>query len=185
VVTIPSNARDLLVSLIGGDRRASRSEIEKLIIYGLGEKRIDVPDVMAVVTDATNPVMDSLIDAAFAGWANEVEANFAKVQLSGTAASTIAGALVRQAATLHLHRLTLDAGAQVDELIKRPASGIHFSRSKAMRAALTTWTSRRLERLIAQLGDISLEVRRNARLAYPTLERTLLMIARDARSRAS
>jgi hypothetical protein len=50
--------------------------------------------------------------------------------------------------------------------------------------ALNTWSSRRLERLIAQLGDISLEVRRNARLAYPTLERTLLMIARDAKSRS-
>ena len=36
------------------------------------------PDVMAVVTDATNPAMDGLIDAAFAGAANEVEVNFAK-----------------------------------------------------------------------------------------------------------
>jgi DNA polymerase III subunit delta len=184
-VTIAPSACDLLASLLGGDRRASRSEIEKLILYALGEKRIDVPDIIAVVTDATNPVMDSLIDAAFAGWPNEVEANFAKVQLSGTAASAIAGALVRQAAALHLLRLTLDAGAHVDDLIKRPASGVHFSRAKAVRAALTTWTSRRLERLIAQLGDISLEVRRNSRLAYPTMERTLLMIARDARSRAS
>jgi DNA polymerase-3 subunit delta len=184
-VTITPSARDLLVSLIGGDRRASRSEIEKLILYSLGEKRIDVTDVIAVVTDATSPVMDSLIDAAFAGWANEVESNFAKVQLSGTAASTIAGALVRQAAALHMHRLTIDAGVHVDDLIKRPASGIHFSRAKAVRAALTTWTARRLERLIGQLGDISLEVRRNSRLAYPIMERTLLMIARDAKSRAS
>jgi DNA polymerase III subunit delta len=184
-MTITSSARDLLASLIGGDRRASRSEIEKLILYGLGEKRLDVPDVMAVVTDATNPVMDSLIDAAFAGWPGEVEANFGKVQSSGTAASTIAAALVRQAAALHMHRLTIDAGTSVDELIKRPASGIHFSRTKAVRAALTAWTSRRLERVIAQLGEISLEARRNSRLAYPVMERTLLMIAQAARSRAS
>jgi DNA polymerase-3 subunit delta len=180
-LSITPAARDLLASLIGGDRRASRSEIEKLILYAMGEKRIDVPDVMAVVTDATNPVMDSLIDAAFAGAANDVETNFAKVQLSGTAASAIAGALVRQAAHLHTLRLTADSGVPVDDLLKR--QGVHFSRTRAVSIALQAWTSRRLERLLGQLGDISLEVRRNAKLAYPVMERTLLMIARATRSR--
>jgi DNA polymerase-3 subunit delta len=182
-MTITTGARDLLASLIGGDRRASRSEIEKLILYAMGEKRIDVPDVMAVVTDATNPVMDSLIDAAFAGLANDVEMNFAKVQLSGTAASAIAGALIRQAAALHMSRLAVDSGASIDDVLKR--QGVHFSRTRAVSAALQSWTSRRLERVIAQLGATSLEVRRNAALAYPTMERTLLMIARAARSRES
>jgi DNA polymerase III delta subunit len=125
--------------------------------------------------------MDNLIDAAFAGAANDVEANFAKVQLSGTAASAIAGALVRQAASLHMLRLAADSGVPIEELLKR--QGVHFSRTRAVSAALQAWTSRRLERLIGQLGDISLEVRRNAKLAYPMMERALLMIARAARSR--
>jgi DNA polymerase III subunit delta len=182
-MTITPGARDLLASLIGGDRRASRSEIEKLILYARGEKRIDVPDVMAVVTDATNPAMDGLIDAAFAGFANDVEVNFAKIQSSGTAATAIAGALIRQAAALHMFRLAVDSGAPIEDVLKR--QGLHFSRTRAVGAALRSWTSRRLERLIAQLGDISLEARRNSALAYPTMERTLLMIARDAKSRSS
>jgi DNA polymerase-3 subunit delta len=182
-MTITPAARDLLASLIGGDRRASRSEIEKLILYAMGEKRIDVQEVMAVVADATNPAMDSLIDAAFAGAANDVEVNFPKVQSSGTAATAIAGALVRQAATLHMLRLAVESGALVDDVLKR--QGVHFSRAKAVAAALQAWTPRRLERLIVQLGDISLEVRRNAKLAYPAVERALLMIARAARIRES
>jgi DNA polymerase-3 subunit delta len=180
-VTIIPAARDLLASLIGGDRRASRSEIEKLILYALGEKRIDVTDVIAVVTDATNPVMDSLIDAAFAGAANDVETNFAKVQSSGTAATTIASALVRQAGTLHTLRLAVDSGIPVDEILKR--QGVHFSRTRAVGAALQAWTARRLERLIGQLGDISLDVRRDSKLGYAKMERALLMIARATRSR--
>jgi DNA polymerase III delta subunit len=60
---------------------------------------------------------------------------------------------------------------------------VHFSRTRAVRAALQAWTSGRLERLIGQLGAISLEVRRNSRLAYPAIERALLMIARAARSK--
>jgi DNA polymerase III subunit delta len=180
-ITIIPAARDLLVSLIGGDRRASRSEIEKLTLYALGEKRIDVPDVMAVVSDATNPVMDSLIDAAFAGAAADVETNFAKVQSSGAAATTIASALVRQAAILHVLRLAVDSGVPVDDVLKR--QGVHFSRTRAVAAALQAWTARRLERLIGQLGDISLDVRRDSQLGYPKMERALLMIARAARSR--
>jgi DNA polymerase III subunit delta len=180
-MTITPSARELLASLIGGDRRASRSEIEKLILYAMGEKRIDVPDVIAVVTDATSPVMDGLVDAAFAGFASDVESHFAKIQSSGTAATAIAGALVRQAGALHMLRLAVESGASVDELLKRQA--VHFSRTKAVSTALQTWTPRRLERLIGQLGEISLEVRRNSKLAYPMIERALLMIARAARSR--
>ncbi len=181
-MTITPGARELLASLIGGDRRASRSEIEKLILYTLGEERIDVPDIMAVVTDATSPVMDSLIDAAFAGFANEVESHFAKIQASGTAPSTIAGALVRQAASLHLLRLAMESGASFDDVVKRQA--VHFSRTKAVRTALQAWTPRRLERVLGQLGDISLEVRRSSKLGYPMIERALLMIARAAQSRS-
>jgi DNA polymerase III subunit delta len=180
-IAITPNARDLLASLIGGDRRASRSEIDKLILYAAGERRIDVGDVTAVVSDATNPAMESLIDAAFAGLTGEVETHFAKVQASGASASAIVGALVRHTAALHLLRLSVESGAALDDVLKRQA--VHFSRTRAVRAAVQAWTPRRLERLIAQLGDLSLAVRRNSKLAYPMTERALLMIARAARSR--
>ncbi len=180
-ISITPNARALLLSLIGGDRRASRSEIEKLALYALGQGSIDVPDVMAVVADATIPAIDSLIDAAFAGWTNEVEINFAKVQSSGISASTIAAAAVRQAAALHVFRLSAETGTSVDEVIRRATPAIHFSRVKAVRAALEMWTSKRLERVISQLGEMTLEVRKNSKLAYPTVQRALLSIAIAAR----
>jgi DNA polymerase III subunit delta len=182
-MSITANARALLTSLIGGDRRASRSEIEKLTLYALGANRIDLPDVMAVVADATIPAVDSLIDAAFAGWASDIEVHFWKVQSSGTSASTIAAASIRQAGALHLFRLALESGTSVDDLFRRTTPAIHFSRVRAVRAALETWTSKRLERLIGQLGETSLEVRKNSKLAYPIVRRTLLLIATAARRR--
>jgi DNA polymerase-3 subunit delta len=180
-LSITPNARALLTSLIGGDRRASRSEIEKLTLYSLRERSIDVPDVMAVVADATIPALDSLIDAAFAGGATEVETNFGKVQSSGVSASTIAAASVRQAAALHLFRLAVESGTSVDDLFRRATPAIHFSRVRALRAALDTWTSKRLERAIGQLGETALEVRKNSKLAYPIAQRALLSIAMAAR----
>src|SRR5215468_7437329 len=77
-ITIAADARALLASLFGGDRRASRSEIEKLALYALGRSSIEVSDVVAVVADATVPAVDATVDAAFAGRANDVESSFAK-----------------------------------------------------------------------------------------------------------
>jgi DNA polymerase-3 subunit delta len=179
-MAITPNAKVLLTSLIGGDRRASRSEIEKLTVYALGENSIDVPDVMAVVADATVAAVDSLIDAAFAGWASDVEINFGKVQSSGVSASTIAAAFVRQTSALHMLRLAVESGTSIDDLLRRTPA-IHFSRVKAVRAALETWTASRLERLIAQLGETSLEVRKNSKLAYPIIQRALISTVTAAR----
>jgi DNA polymerase III subunit delta len=182
-IAITPSARALLVSLIGGDRSASRSEIEKLTLYALGKNSIDVPDVMAVVADATLPAVDSLIDAAFAGWTGDVEINFGKVKSSGVSASTIAAACIRQAAALHMFRLAVESGTSIDDLLRRTTPAIHFSRVKAVRAALEIWTSNRLERVIGQLGDTSLEVRKNSKLAYVIVQRALISIAMAARRR--
>ncbi len=180
-MTITPSARALLVSLIGGDRCASRSEIEKLTLYALNKRSIDVPDVMAVAADATLPAVDSLIDAAFAGWANDIEINFGKVKSSGVSASTIAAACIRQAAALHMFRLAVESGTPVDDLLRRATPAIHFTRVKAVRTALELWTSNRLERVIGQLGDTSLEVRKSAKLAHLIAQRALISIVMAAR----
>jgi hypothetical protein len=52
---------------------------------------------------------------------------------------------------------------------------------KAVRAALESWSSSRLERLIAQLGETSLEVRKNSKLAYAIIQRALMSTAMAAR----
>jgi len=180
-MSIAADARALLVSLIGGDRRASRSEIEKLALYAVGGKSIKVEDVMAVVTDATVPALDAMIDAAFAGRANDVEINFNKVRSSGTSANTMAAAAVRQATALHRFRIAVDSGSPIDDVIKRATPAVHFSRERAVRTALQTWSPGRLERLIGQLGDAMLEVRKNSDLAYLIIQRALLSIAVAAR----
>ena len=51
-LTIAPDARAALVSLIGGDRQASRSEIRKLALYAHGKGRVELDDVLAVVADA-------------------------------------------------------------------------------------------------------------------------------------
>ena len=65
----------------------------------------------------------------------------------------------------------------------RGAPPVHFTRKKAVEAALRTWTPPRLLRAMAQLAEASLDMRRNAALAEAIAQRTLLSIAVSARRR--
>src|SRR5690349_21225588 len=66
-LAIAPDAREALAPLLGGDRRASRAELRKLMLYAHGRERIELDDVMAVVADASALGLETLVDAAFAG----------------------------------------------------------------------------------------------------------------------
>jgi DNA polymerase-3 subunit delta len=50
---IAADARAVLMSLLGGDRQASRNELRKLALYAHGKGEIELDDVMTVVSDAS------------------------------------------------------------------------------------------------------------------------------------
>ncbi len=178
-LTITADARALLASLIGGDRRASRSEVRKLALYAHGKKGADVDDVLAVVADASALALDGVVDAAFAGRAPEVETQFAKVRAAGTYPGVIIGAALRQVAQLHRARLAIDSGTPISDAIP----GLNFRRKTQVEAALAAWTPARLERIMAQLAEASLEVRRRPALSETIAQRVLMQTATAARRR--
>lgn len=182
-LSIAADARTMLTSLIGGDRAASRSELRKLSLYAYGKTSVELDDVMAVVADATMPTVDVIMDAAFTGRPADLESAFGKARLSGVAAGTLASAALRHAVLLHRLRLNVESGAAAGDAVDALGPALHFSRKDAVRTALSVWTAKRLERLLGQLGDTSLDVRQRARLSYPIVHRALLSIAVAARQR--
>jgi DNA polymerase-3 subunit delta len=98
---------------------------------------------------------------------------------AGSTPGTIIGTALRQVAQLHKARLAVDAGASIDEAVG--ATYVHFSRRDAVKAALGTWTSPRLERAMAQLAEAALETRRQSVLGEMITQRALLALAVNAR----
>ncbi len=72
-LTISADARAALVPLLGGDRLASRQEIQKVALFAGGKGKVELADVMAVVSDASSLELDEMIDAVFAGRTRELE----------------------------------------------------------------------------------------------------------------
>lgn len=180
-LAMTGDARAALLPLLGGDRRASRAEIRKLMLYGRGKETLDVDDVMAVVADASALALDALIDAAFAGRSQEVEAQFAKTTVAGTAPAAIVSAALRNVERLHNTRLEIESGTSVTDALERMQPPVHFSRKKLMEAALRGWTAARLERAMTVLAEASLEARRQSGLAEAIAQRAMMAIAGAAR----
>jgi DNA polymerase-3 subunit delta len=180
-LTVSSDARALLASLIGGDRRASRNEIHKLALYAHGKASVDIDDVLAVVADASLLALDGAVDAAFAGRAAEAETQFAKACAAGTYPGVIVSAALRQVAQLHRARLAVEGGASLGEAVASAMPGLHFRRKPLVEAAVSVWTAARLERIMAQFAEASLEARRRPALAEAVAERALMATAMMAR----
>jgi DNA polymerase-3 subunit delta len=171
------------VSLLGGDRLASRNEIRKLALYSRGQGRVELVDVMAVVADASALALDGVVDAAFAGRTAEVETEFNKARAGGSSPAAIISAAIRQVANLHKMKLAVDDGDSIEFAMKRGAPPVHFTRERKVGDALRVWSPARLVRTMELLAEASLDARRNAPLAEAIAQRTLLSIAVNARRR--
>ena len=182
-LALSADARALLVSLIGGDRRASRNEIRKLALYAHGKSSVEIDDVLAVVADASSLALDGAVDAAFAGRMGDVEAQFAKARAAGTYPGVIVGAALRQVAQLHRARLAIEDGASIDEVMSSTMRGMHFRRERLVKTALSAWTAVRLERIMARLAEASLETRQRPALGDEIAQRALMAAAEMVRRR--
>jgi DNA polymerase-3 subunit delta len=180
-LTIAADARAALIPLLGGDRLASRSEVRKLALFARGQARVELDDVIAVVTDASMLALDALIDAAFAGRTGDVEIQFTKARTAGTSPASIISAGLRQTGALHKARLAVEEGKAIPAALDSMMPPVHFSRKALVEVALKGWTAGRLERAMMQLADASFEARRMADLADSIAQRVLLSLAVTAR----
>jgi DNA polymerase-3 subunit delta len=173
------DARALLIPLLGGDRAASRNEINKLTLYAHGRAEVTVDDVIAVVSDASALALEDIVDAAFAGRPAELEAQLAKARTAGSSAGSILFNAQRQVAQLHKWRTAIEEGASFSLDAVQPP--LHFRRKTLVDAALRQWSAARLVGAMAELAGAVLESRRNSALADTISERALLAIAANAR----
>lgn len=182
-LTIDRDAKELLVSLIGGDRLASRGEIMKLALYAKGQGRVTAEDVRAIVGDASALALDDVVDAALAGETRAAVGALAKAFGSATRPDAVLGALLRGLTALHQLALQVESGTSVERAIDGARPQIHFSRKPKLTAALRALSSARILKAMLAVDEAVLAGRRNAALAEAICERTVLQVAQLAQTR--
>ena len=157
-LAIAPDARAALVSLIGGDRQASRNEIRKLALYAHGKDRVELDDVLAVVADASALGARRRDRCGLRGRAAEAEAQFAKARVRRHArrARSVGGAAPgRRSFTRRGSRST--AASRAELAIEKCHSADAFQPQARGRGGAAAWTAPRLERAMAQLAEATLE----------------------------
>jgi DNA polymerase III subunit delta len=180
---IAADARAALMTLLGGDRQASRNELKKLTLFAHGEGEVTLDHVMSVVADASELKLDPIVDGAFAGKPDLVESEFQKAMVAGTYPGLIIASAQRQAAWLHKSALAVAEGTSVATLLDTGFPRLHFSRKANVETALRHLNVARLASIIEQLAAAALEMRKQTPLAAVIAQRALLSIAVNAKRR--
>ncbi len=179
-------ARDLLKSLIGADRRASRNEVEKLCLYAQKDEVITEVHVEAIVGDASAFAIDEVLDAASTGEINLVQNTLARLLDTGTHPSVIANAAQRHFQSLHKARSEMEISRQgAQSAVSRMRPPLMFRRKNMVTNALNIWNTKALTKALERLDKASFETRANAEMASAIIGMALMAISIDAKRQSA
>jgi DNA polymerase III subunit delta len=183
-MSISLDARQLLRLSLGGDRLASRSELEKLTLYAEGQREITAEDVTSAIGDVSAMSLDKVIDAVLAGDLETFERSLARAIAVGGQLQTILNSALRQFHSLHLARSNMAAdGKTAQAAVASMRPPVFFSRQKPMEAALQRWNVDDFARILSRLQAAVLESRKRPDLADSIVRHVLLGIAAERSAR--
>ena len=177
-LSITLEARAALKSSLGGDRLATRNELDKLVLYSVGKQRFDVTDVRAATGDASGVTADDVVDSVIGGQVAEFDAAFATLLGAGGAPATLLSAAQRQFATLLALRDAMERdGKSASAAVASARPPIFFGRKALIEQALGGSGVASLTRMAERLQAAVLETRRRPELARAAARQALLAIA--------
>jgi DNA polymerase-3 subunit delta len=139
-LTIEGDALELLATGLAGDRLATRSELDKLVLYVGDRKEITVVDIEAVVGDTTEAETDRIIDAALLGNHEELDSGLERLRAEGGSPASLATLALRHLIHLQSLRLALDSGERLDAVLRGARPPVHYRRRTATEASVKRWT---------------------------------------------
>ena len=183
---IDGDARRLLRSLLGGDRMASRSEIEKLALYGAGAGMITSDMVHAVVGDASATTIDGVIDAVLSGDVAAMDELLGKLGAGKISLEAVIAVLIRQFETIERLRGAMEIGNKsLSDAINSARPPIFFSRRKPFETCVGALDLPRIAAIQKRLETCQHRMRQMPTLSEEQAGLTLLGIAVEIRRGAS
>lgn len=178
---ITLEARQALKDSLGGDRLATRAELEKLCLYARGQERISIEDVRNAIGDVSGLSTDEIVDAVIVGRLKEFERIFDRHVRSGAPGFLVLSAMTRQLQGLQLMRQGIEAeGKTAAAAVAGARPPVFFSRRRTVEDALGRWSLAAISRALERLQNALLESRRKPQLAVAIVRQALIGLAIEA-----
>jgi DNA polymerase-3 subunit delta len=184
-LAIDDDARQALHTLLGGDRLATRQELQKIALYAHGAQRVGLGDVRDLAGDVSGVSADDAVDAMLAGNVTALDRLLRRQGDSGQGAYPLLAAAMRTLQTLQLLRAAMDRdGKSPAAAVAGAKPRVFFSRQKLFEQALTRWTEAGLATALERLQATVLDMRRRPELAASLVRLVMLgLAARSAQRR--
>ncbi|EKF41756.1 DNA polymerase III subunit delta [Nitratireductor indicus C115] len=175
---IALDARQALKANLGGDRLATRGELEKLALYCTGQSEISAEDVRLLIGDVAGLSTDEAVDAVITGQFRDFDSTFKRFLSAGNPPFLILSATLRQIHALQIMRRAMDANGQpASSAVASARPPVFFSRRKIVETALTRWNATSLQNAADRLQAAILRTRQKPALAEPIARQALIALA--------
>jgi DNA polymerase-3 subunit delta len=172
------DARQALRRNLGGDRLASRGEIEKLVLYAHGRKEIGIDDVNAMSGDVSGASFDDAVDAVLDGKVGDFDIAFSRHCQSGGHPFVILSSAMRQLQAIQVMRGQMETGGRnAASVVAGARPPVFFTRRKLVEKTLERWNVDALSRALGRLQTAVLQTRKRPDLSEALARQALLGIA--------
>ncbi len=159
-ISIGRDALSWITEHLGGDRMASRREIEKLVIMAGDGGSLNLDDVKHALGDGAGINVNEAIYAAAEGQMTNLSTALTRLQHEQIPGERLLRAA--QGYFLKLYRITaaMDDGMNRDQAMGSIRPPIFFSEKRAVEGHLRLWSSTRCRKAIDRLADAERQSRR-------------------------
>lgn len=177
------DAMAFLTTHLGSDREVSRRELEKLILFKLGDvdRTIGEDDAIACVGDSAALAMDDLVFAAGDGDHLTVQRVYGRMMDEGVSPIAILGAVARHVLRLHDVVGRAADGKSVEQAMMGLRPPPFFKVKDRFRRQAERWSMGLLNRAVELLTEAELQAKSTDMPSAAIVERALMQLAQAAR----
>jgi len=179
-LTAEPDAVAFLADHLGGDRKLTRSELEKLALYMGGPGRVKLEDAAACVGDTAAMSMDDLCMSAAGGDHAEAQRVLDRLFAEGTSPIAILRSLQRHFQRLHFCAGGILKGRTADQVVSSLKPPPHFRVADKLKVQLGRWPADRLAQALELLVNTEIDCKTTGMPAEEICSRAVMQLARAA-----
>lgn len=179
-LTPEPDALAFLMENLGGDRRLTRAELQKLALYMGAPGRVRLEDALACIGDTASLSMDDLALATADGDHATAQRVLDRLFREGTHAVAVLRALSRHFQRLHYAAGLMAQGKSADAAMAALKPPVIFKAADRFRRQLGRWPAERVGRALEVLIEAEAECKTTGMPAGEICSRAVMQLARAA-----